>query len=50
MPKGDYDGARPLLERALAIAERVLGAEHPHTQIFRRNLEKLIEAMGGLSD
>jgi hypothetical protein len=29
--QGDVAGARPLCERALAIYEKVLGAEHPDT-------------------
>jgi hypothetical protein len=29
---GDYSGARPYYERALAIREKVLGAEHPDTK------------------
>jgi tetratricopeptide (TPR) repeat protein len=37
--KGDYDSAEPLYKRALEIAEKVLGAEHPNTVIFRNNLE-----------
>jgi len=30
--------ARPLLERALAIRERVLGPDHPDTALARANL------------
>ena len=41
----DYAGARPLYERALAICEKVPGEEHPHTQIYRRNLEGLLAKM-----
>jgi hypothetical protein len=37
--KGDYDHAEPLYQRALEILEKVLGAEHPNTVIFRNNLE-----------
>jgi Tetratricopeptide repeat len=29
--QGDYAGARPLSERALAIREKALGPEHPYT-------------------
>src|SRR5262249_5916451 len=29
--EGDFAGARPLYERALAICEKVLGPEHPDT-------------------
>ena len=38
---GDLAGARPYYERALAILERVLGADHPHTVTVRGNLESL---------
>jgi hypothetical protein len=37
--KGDYDSAEPLYKRALAIREKVLGAEHPDTVKTRENLE-----------
>jgi tetratricopeptide (TPR) repeat protein len=37
--QGDYDGARPLFERALAIHEKVLGAEHPSTAASLNNLD-----------
>jgi hypothetical protein len=32
--QGGYDGARPLYERALAISEKVLEAEHPSRRFF----------------
>jgi hypothetical protein len=38
---GNYAGARPLLERALAICETKLGPDHPNTNIVRGNLESL---------
>ena len=38
---GDYPGARPYYERALAIRERVLGPDHPTTQVVRQNLTAL---------
>lgn len=38
---GDFKGARPYYDRALAISERVLGPDHPHTRIVRRNLQFL---------
>ncbi|MGH9845547.1 MAG: tetratricopeptide repeat protein, partial [Blastocatellia bacterium] len=38
---GDLASARQLFERALAIFTQFLGAEHPNTQIVRRNLESL---------
>ena len=34
--------ARPLLEHALAIRERVLGPDHPDTATARRNLADLV--------
>ena len=36
--QGDFAGARPLYERALAIHERVLGPEHPETATSLNNL------------
>ena len=42
--QGDLAGARPLFERALAIREKVLGPEHPHTIRARDNLAKLRHA------
>ena len=41
--KGDLDGAQAAFERALAIFEKFLGADHPSTQTVRRNLERLRE-------
>jgi hypothetical protein len=38
---GVYTEARPLYERALAIYEKVLGAEHPYTNLVRQNLTML---------
>ncbi len=38
---GDYAGARPLYERALAITEQALGFAHPTTQTIRANLAAL---------
>ena len=40
--QGDYAGARPLYERALAIYEKALGPEHPNTNVARRNLARLL--------
>ena len=31
LAQGAYEDARPLVERALAISEKVLGPEHPST-------------------
>jgi Flp pilus assembly protein TadD len=45
--QGDLAGARPLHERALAIREKVLGAEHPDTVM---NLNAvLLQAQGDLA-
>jgi len=40
--QGDLAGARPLLERALAIREKALGPEHPATATVRNNLASLL--------
>ena len=45
----DYTGARPYLERALAIREKVLGGEHPDTALSLNNLGALLQAMGDLA-
>jgi hypothetical protein len=37
--------AEPLFQRALRGAERVLGPDHPHTRLFRENLERLRRRM-----
>jgi serine/threonine protein phosphatase PrpC/tetratricopeptide (TPR) repeat protein len=42
----DYGAARPLMERALAIHEQVLGAEHPHTAVSLNNLAELLRLQG----
>ncbi|MCP4937229.1 MAG: tetratricopeptide repeat protein, partial [bacterium] len=39
--QGDYDGAKPYLERALAIFEKLLGSDHPYTIAVRNNLNSL---------
>ncbi|RKZ41964.1 MAG: hypothetical protein DRQ49_03510 [Gammaproteobacteria bacterium] len=39
---GYYPAAEPLYRRALAIAEKVLGHEHPNTVIYRNNLARLL--------
>ncbi|PKB85619.1 MAG: hypothetical protein DSY78_03815 [Chloroflexi bacterium] len=38
---GDLKGARDYLERAVDIASKSLGEEHPNTVLIRRNLESL---------
>jgi tetratricopeptide (TPR) repeat protein len=45
---GDYWGALPYSQRALAICEKALGAEHPATATSLNNLGHLISAMGNL--
>jgi tetratricopeptide (TPR) repeat protein len=42
--QGDLAGARPLYERALAIYEKVLGADHPNTNRGRYNFARLLLA------
>ena len=44
--QGDYVGAQPLYERALAIREKTLGAEHPDTAQSLNNLARLLQAQG----
>jgi len=46
--QGDLAKARQLYERALALAirEKVLGPEHPTTNLVRRNLARLLVAAG----
>ena len=44
-----YAEARPLHERALAIREKVLGAEHPDTATSLNNLALLLQAQGDLA-
>jgi Tetratricopeptide repeat len=43
--QGELAAARPLLERALAIRERVLGPDHPDTAISRESLARLTAAL-----
>jgi tetratricopeptide (TPR) repeat protein len=43
---GDYTGAQPPYERALAIAERLLGPEHPDVAASLHNLAELYRAQG----
>jgi tetratricopeptide (TPR) repeat protein len=46
MSQGDYFGARPLYERALAITEKALGAEHPDTVAALNNLAGVLVSQG----
>jgi tetratricopeptide (TPR) repeat protein len=43
---GDYAGARPFSERALALWERVAGAEAPETAAALHQLGRLLEELG----
>ena len=43
---GDYAGAEPLLERALAIDEKALGTDHPEVAATLNNLASLLQAKG----
>jgi hypothetical protein len=42
---GNYSEALPLYQRALAIYETALGAQHPTTQTVQNNLHRLRTAM-----
>jgi hypothetical protein len=48
-PQGDLAAARPLLERARAIREKVLGPEHPDTATSFNNLASLLVDQGDLA-
>jgi tetratricopeptide (TPR) repeat protein len=48
--QGAYVEARPLVERALAIYERVLGSDHPDTATSLNNLAGLLEAQGAYAE
>ena len=43
--QGKYDEAKPNYERALAIWEKALGAEHPNLAIGLHNLGCLLKGM-----
>ncbi|MGC1396300.1 MAG: tetratricopeptide repeat-containing protein, partial [Coleofasciculaceae cyanobacterium] len=47
--QGQYKAAIPLLERALAIQEKVLGQEHPDVALSLNNLATLYQNMGNYS-
>jgi hypothetical protein len=47
--QGDLAAARPLLERALAIREKVRGPEHPDTPWSLDNLARLLHLQGDLA-
>ncbi|MBA2394609.1 MAG: tetratricopeptide repeat protein, partial [Ktedonobacteraceae bacterium] len=44
--QGRYEEAKSLYMRACAIAERILGENHPSTRTFRANYAILLRAMG----
>jgi tetratricopeptide (TPR) repeat protein len=44
--EGDYAGAWALYARALAIAEKMLGPEHPQTAAILNNLAEVLQAQG----
>jgi tetratricopeptide (TPR) repeat protein len=44
--QGDLAGAKPYLERALAISEAVLGPQHPYIATGLNNLGLLFQAQG----
>jgi hypothetical protein len=48
--KGDYAAAEPLFRRALAIAEKALGTEHPTTRLIRKNLADLQQKRAALQN
>ncbi len=39
--KRDYDKAIEYYQKALKIARKRLGANHPHTKLFQRNLNSV---------
>jgi hypothetical protein len=41
--QGDLAAARPLYERAVAISEKTLGPEHPHTATGLGNFVRLLQ-------
>ena len=47
---GDLPAARPYLERALAVRERVLGPEHPATAAGLNNLGALLVELGRVDE
>ena len=45
---GEYAGARPYYEQALAIWKKVLGEDYPNTVICLNNMDFLLKEMGEL--
>ena len=48
-PQHDLDGALEYTQRALAIDERVYGAEHPNVAIRTDNIGKILQDQGDLA-
>jgi hypothetical protein len=48
--EGDFVAAWPLLERAIAIAEKALGPENEQTLICMRDFAGLLHAQGDLTE
>jgi len=48
--QGDFAGAQPLYERALAIREKSLGPEHPETASALNDLAILLQDQGDLEE
>jgi tetratricopeptide (TPR) repeat protein len=48
--QGDYSGAQPLLERALAISENLFGELHPNTAAAVNNMASLMQDRGALAE
>jgi len=46
LDQGDLAEARSLYERALAIREKALGPEHPHTATILSNLASVLQKQG----
>jgi Tetratricopeptide repeat len=49
LDQGDLEAARPLLERAMMISERVQGPEHPDTATSLSNFARLLPDQGNLA-
>ncbi len=47
--RAEYDLARPLMERALEIRERVLGPNHPDTALSLNGMAELLQVQGELT-
>jgi hypothetical protein len=50
MDLGLWDAAQPLEERAAALLQRTLGAEHPHTLALKDSLGTILHKRGKLDD